>query len=77
MSRLSDSDISGRVDNVKKHFKKLIVWSKTHEGEAAEVCESEFKSAPKEAKQHTKWCNTQTLACDKVNRFTMKVNVVH
>ena len=33
---VSDCDVSGRVDNFKKHFIKLIVWSKTHEGEAAD-----------------------------------------
>ena len=33
---VSDCDVSGRVDNFKKHFIKLIVWSKNHEGEAAD-----------------------------------------
>ena len=55
-----DCDVSGRVDNIQKHFKKIIVWSKSQEGEAAEECEGKFKSAPKEAKQ---------LASDKVKKF--------
>ena len=25
----SKCNLSGRIDNVKKHFKKLLVWSKT------------------------------------------------
>ena len=33
---VSDCDVSGWVDNLKKHFIKLIVLSKTHEGEAAD-----------------------------------------
>jgi len=28
---VSDCDVSGRIDYVKKHFNKLIVWSKTHD----------------------------------------------
>ena len=53
---VSDCDVSGRIDYVKKHFNKLIVWSKTHESEAAEESEIDFKNASKDAKQHTKWC---------------------
>jgi len=33
---VSDCDVSGRVDNLKKHFIKLIVLSKTYEDEAAD-----------------------------------------
>ena len=29
---VSDCDVSGRIDYVKKHFNKLIVWSKTYVG---------------------------------------------
>ena len=53
---VSECNLSGRVDYVKWHFKRLIVWSKTYEGEAAEESETVFKSSSKEAKQHTKWC---------------------
>ena len=56
---VSDCDVSGRIDYVKKHFNKLIVWSKTHESEAAEESEIDFKNASKDAKQHTKWCRRQ------------------
>ena len=51
-----ECNYSGRTDHVKRHFCKLIVWSKTYEGEAAEESENEFISAPRDTKQHTKWC---------------------
>ena len=49
---VSDCDVSGRIDYVKKHFNKLIVWSKTHESEAAEESEIDFKNASKDAKPY-------------------------
>ena len=54
---VSECKYSGRTDHVKRHFRNLIVWSKTYEGEAAEESENVFISAPRDSKQHTKWCN--------------------
>ena len=41
---VSECKYSGRTDHVKRHFRNLIVWSKTYEGEAAEESENEFIS---------------------------------
>ena len=37
---VSECKYSGRTDHVKRHFRNLIVWSKTYEGEAAEESEN-------------------------------------
>ena len=70
---VSDCDVSGRIDYVKKHFNKLIVWSKTQEREAAEESEIDFKNASKDAKQHTRRFGmkaiVETLATDNVKKF--------
>ena len=34
---VSECIFSRRIDHVKKHFNKLIVWSKTYEGEELEI----------------------------------------
>ena len=46
---VSECKYSGRTDHVKRHFRNLIVWSKTYEGEAAEESENVFISAPRDS----------------------------
>ena len=42
---VSECELSGRINHVKRHFSKLIVWSKTYVGEAAEEREIELTLA--------------------------------
>ena len=69
---VSECNLSGRIDYVKWHFKRLIVWSKTYEGEAAEESENEFISAPRDTKQHTKWCRRNGFTKTKMPFFHSK-----
>ena len=69
---VSECKYSGRADHVKRHFRNLIVWSKTYEGEAAEESENEFISAPRDTKQHTKWCSRNGFTKTKMPFFHSK-----
>ena len=69
---VSECKYSGRTDHVKRHFRNLIVWSKTYEGEAAEESENVFISAPRDSKQHTKWCRRNGFTKTKMPYFHSK-----
>ena len=71
---VGECEYSGRTDHVKRHFSKLIVWSKTYEGDAAEESEIEFISAPRDTKQHTKWCRSNGFTKTIMPYFHSKVS---
>ena len=63
---VSEYEYSGRTDHVKRHFSKLILWSKTYEDEAAE-----------ESENSNLLCNSNLLAWQQNPVFINIINLYH
>ena len=59
---VSECKYSGRTDHVKRHFRNLIVWSQTYEGEAiVETLASDKVITFYEKNKHTALGDAETL----------------